>query len=236
MHYNYLDLAVLLLLLVGALRGFYKGFSHTLFSFTGKLLAILLSARFLTVFIEYFNLREIFMPNLAKIIFPYIPLSDEVKFLPLAPDLSELNLPGLASISREINKMYQSLTFLQPNNIGELLSLVLAKYILIVLAFLFLFFVFLLAFSIGKKLFDKIIGSFVLFGALNRILGFVFGAGIWVLLLSLFLGFSKDILFFFAFSKKGFFYEFKNLIDSSFTIDYFYYLYSLFITEGIKFF
>lgn len=232
--YNNLDLAAFFFLFIGALWGMYKGFSHSLFSFAGKFMAAFLSGRFLLVFIDHFNLKTIFMPSIAKIIEPILPLSEEVRNLPLSLEGSLWKFFSNENISREINKMHESLLVFEPKNLSEFLSLILAKYILIVLSFLLLFLAFLFLFKIVKKIFDKIIGSFVLFGALNRILGFLFGSALHVLFLSLFLGFAKDFLFFLALTEGSFLYNFKILLSTSISQPYFYYIYSLIITEAIK--
>lgn len=234
--YNNMDLAVFFFLFLGSLWGLYKGFAHSLFSFTGKFLAAFLSGKFLLVFIDYFNLKKTIMPGLAKIIEPYLPLSEEVRNLPLSHDGAFWKLFAGENISREINKMYESLIVFEPKNISEFLSLIAAKYLLIILSFFFLFMLILLLIKITKSVFDKIIGSFVLFGTINRLLGFIFGAALNGLFLSLFIGFSKDLLFFFSLPENGLLYNFKNLIGSSLTAPYLYYIYSLIISEGTKLF
>ncbi len=242
--YNMFDIALVFIVSAGALFGAYKGFVFSLLNFAGKILSAFLTLRFLEKFIETFNIKETFLKGTIKIVRDYIPLTEEIKNVNIknggidfsAPYLQENMFAKIMgkNISREIEHLYEIGKNLSLETIGDMMSLILANYIINILSFIVLFLVFLVGFSLLRSFLIKVIGlsSFATF--VDKILGFLFGAGIYIFVLAFVVGVSFDILNLIVLKDSGILDTYKEMINDSQLKEYLYYVYGLIINEGTK--
>lgn len=241
---NMLDIGVLLIAFGGALFGLYKGFVFSLLSFAGKILSAILTMRFVGRFMIFFNIKGLFLKGTAKIIKEYIPLTEGIKKISIKEgniDFNELmsnknlfvKIMG-KNISREIEHLYEAAEKFYLETLGDLMSLVIANYVINILSFIVLFLIFLIGFSLLRIFLVKLIGVSNLATGVDKTLGFVFGMGVNIFILAFVLGVSFDFLNLINLKDGGLLNNYKLLINNSVLKDYLYYFYSLIINEGIK--
>lgn len=243
-NFNQLDFFVAFVVVMGAFYGVYKGFIFSALGFAGKILSAMLTIKFLDDFINIFKVKETFLKGTVAIIKDYIPLSEEIKNISLRNGNIDFNAPYLQgnmfvkvlgeNISREIERLYDMGHGLLIDTVGDMMSLILANYIVNILSFIVLFLIFLLGFSLLRRVLVKLVGLSIFTNGLDKILGFIFGAAVNIFILALFLGISFDILNLVALKDGGMLSSYKELMNSSYLKDYLYYTYSLIISEGIK--
>ncbi len=242
--YNTFDIALVLIVFFGALYGSYRGFVVTLLSFAGKILSAILAGKFLGKFIEVFRVKELFLNDIGKILQDYLPVSEEIKNMKLSEE--GVNLAGSSfegnnlikilgeNISREIKRFSEMGDSVSFETVGDMISLVVSNYILNILSFIFLFLLFLFGFSILKAIMVNLISSSGAVTGVDKIFGFILGAGVNVFVLALFIGISYDLLNVTALEEGGILSTYRIMLNESSFRAYFSYVYNLIINEGIK--
>lgn len=242
--YNLFDIVLVFIVSTGALYGAYKGFVFSLLNFAGKILSAFLAIRFLKSFIEFFNIKESFLKGTIKIVKDYIPLTEEIKSISINNGAVDFTAPYFQenmfakimgkNISREIEHLYEVGKDLSLETVGDMMSLILANYIINILSFIALFLILLVGFSLLRTFLIKAVGlsSFATF--LDKLLGFVFGAGVNIFVLAFVVGVSFDILNLIALKDSGFLNIYKEMVNDSQLKEYLYYVYGMIINEGTK--
>ena len=108
------------------------------------------------------------------------------------------------------------------------------RHILNILSFIFLFLLFLFGFSILKAIMVNLISSSGAVTGVDKIFGFILGAGVNVFVLALFIGISYDLLNVTALEEGGILSTYRIMLNESSFRAYFSYVYNLIINEGIK--
>ena len=244
LNYNILDAAILVILIAGAFYGVYRGFVYSLLSFAGKILSAVLAVKFLEDFIKYVRIKELFLDGVINIVKDHLPVAEEIKNIEISGgtlDFGGLVLPDVLmngffgkNISREIERLYGVAEGFSLKTVGDFLALVLANYIINILAFIALFLLFLTGFSLIRGILVKIIGVSDIITAIDKVLGFAFGGAVNLLITAFVLGVSYDLLNFLALKDGGLLATYRDLINTSGLKEYLYFLYSLIINEGTK--
>lgn len=242
--YNTLDVGIIIVVIFGALYGSYRGFVVSLLSFAGKILSAILAINFLEKFISVFKIKELFMKDVVDIVKGYLPMSDEIKNMKFSEE--GINLVGSSfennafakimgeNISREIKHLVETGEQFSFETVGDMMGLIVANYIINIVSFIVLFLVFLFGFSLLKTILVKVIGFSDIITGADKFLGLLFGAGVNIFLLAFVLGFSYDILNLMVLEDGELLSKCRFLLNESTLQSYFYHVYSLIISEGIK--
>ncbi|MFZ7102957.1 MAG: CvpA family protein [Peptococcaceae bacterium] len=197
MIFNFVDFAIIILLLLGALNGYRKGFIGSLVGFIGSIAALLLSVKFYKPFAGLLNEKFGILSGIHGFLTNNIPLPVEVSTVPI-------NEWGLEALMLKVNSMFlpdfiknqiieqirsyaQIAGQLGLTNAGELLTYIVAITLLNGLALILLWFIIDKAFIIIAGIFSKSLDKTFL-GGVNRVGGLVVGISLNILGLMVFFG------------------------------------------------
>ncbi len=242
--YNMIDIIIVIVVIIGAIVGFHKGFVASLFSFAGKVLAAYLSVKLIRPFIDLFQIKELFLQGLTESVNERLPLSEEVKNVTfgyngngldetLADHNVILQLIG-NNLETEMERMYLIAQRMEVGTLGEMLSLIVANFLLNIVSFLVLFFIILVLFSIIKSVIFKLISLSGVVSGADKFFGMILGAAVDVFILALVLGFAFDLLSMLPLNEDTFFMSLRTSISESSLQEYLYQIYRLIVSEGFR--
>lgn len=142
-NYNWVDGAIVIILLLGAWRGFHNGFIKTLISFLGSVVGFVAAIFYYPTVAAWFNsnwhLNQKLIDFIApKISIPTMSLSEVDPIAYLMKQLAMLHLPQ--SILDQLQKVIESMGTInlqsRSSNLGDLVAAMLANLLISALAFL----------------------------------------------------------------------------------------------------
>jgi len=197
MGFNFIDYAIIILLLLGALNGFRKGFIGSIVGFLGSIAALLLSVKFYKSFAGLLNEKYGILSSIYGFLAEHMPLPLEVSTAPLNATginllilkLNSMTLPEFikTQVANQAQDLFQSASQLGLSTIGEVLTYIVATTLLNGLAFIILCFLLTNLLHLVARILSKSLDNTFL-GGINRFGGLVVGAGLNGLGLMVFIG------------------------------------------------
>ncbi|MDK2822762.1 MAG: hypothetical protein PWQ67_2040 [Clostridia bacterium] len=197
MNFNFIDFAIIILLILGAFNGYRQGFIGSLVGFLGSIVALLLSIKFYKPFAGLLNEKFGILSSIHGFLSEHLPLPVEVSTAPinqtglniLIMKVNSMTLPEF--IKQQVIEQAQNLAHTAGQfgiaNAGELLTYIVAITLLNGLALLLLWFLIdKILFIVAKILSRSLDNTFL--GGVNRIAGLVMGIAINALGLIVFVG------------------------------------------------
>ncbi|MFZ5945012.1 MAG: CvpA family protein [Bacillota bacterium] len=197
MDFNFIDFAIIILLMLGALNGFRQGFIGSLVGFLGSIAALLISIKYYKPFAGLLNEKFGILSGIHGFLTEHLPLPLDVSAFPV-------NNIGLSVLEMKIETMVLpefikkqviehaanfagTSELLGLSNIGELLTYLVAVTLLNGLALLLLWVILNNVFLICAKVFSKSLDNTFL-GSINRLGGLFVGTVLNALGLVVFIG------------------------------------------------
>lgn len=188
---TWLDYAILLVIGLGALQGFWRGFIVTLFRFVGLIAAIYASWRYAPALVSFAEHRWALTSKIASFVVKHLPLippqaavgsalSETVNTLPYPALFKGILLRELTSSDSVLN---------MAKSIAEQVAEGLASLMVSLLAYFVIFAVISSLMAMLAGLLQHAAGDSLSFLGLNRLLGFILGGAVNAVMLTILLGF-----------------------------------------------
>ncbi|KJS20034.1 MAG: hypothetical protein VR72_16475 [Clostridiaceae bacterium BRH_c20a] len=197
MGFNFIDFAIIILMLLGALNGFRQGFIGSIVGFLGSIVALLLSVKFYKTFAGLLDGKFGILSGIYGFLAEHMPLPLEVSTAPLNTTginllilkLNSMNLPEFfkGQVTNQAHELLQSASQLGLSTIGEVLTYIVATTLLNGFALIFLWFILTNLLHLVARILSKSLDNTFL-GGINRFGGLVVGAGLNALGLMVFIG------------------------------------------------
>lgn len=197
MNFNLVDIGIILLLFLGALNGYRKGFIGSLVGFMGSIAALFLSIKFYKAFAVFLNEKFGLLASIHGFISKNIPFPLEISTAPinewglttLALKINSMVLPEFIKkqIIEQIYSYSQIADQLGISGAGELLTYIVSITLLNGLALVLLWFIIDKALVITAHIFSRSLDNTFL-GGINRIGGLLMGSALNILALMVFFG------------------------------------------------
>lgn len=196
-NFNFIDFTLIILLALGALNGYRKGFIGSIVGLLGSIIALFLSIKFYRPMADLLNSKFAILEGTHSFLVKHLPFPLEVSTAPLNAiglDLLILKVKSMAlpefiqeQIIQEGQKIVSSALDLGITTIGEVLTYIVATTLLNGLALVILWFIltnliYLAARVLGKSLDNTFLGS------INRLAGLFLGLVLNALGLMVFFG------------------------------------------------
>lgn len=181
MGFNLIDFAIVILLIIGAINGYRKGFIASLVGFLGSIVALFLSIKFYRPFAGVLNEKFSILAGIHGFLAKHLPLPLEVSTAPvnqrgievLAVSINKMMLPEFIKdqVIEQAHNLAQTVGQLGLSTIGDLLTFIIATTLLNGLALLILWFlidksILLMAKILSKSLDNTFLGGINRFGGL----------------------------------------------------------------------
>lgn len=197
MDLNFIDFAIIILLFLGGLHGYRKGFIRSIVGFLGSIMALILSIKFHKPFAGLLNEKFGILPVVHRFLIEHLPLPLEVSTASL--DTTGLNflifkinsmaLPQFIKeqVIGEAQKLMLSASQFGLNSIGEILTFIVAMTLLNGFALILLWVLLTNLLQLLAKVLSKSLENTFL-GGINRLGGLIVGLSLNVLGLVVFFG------------------------------------------------
>jgi len=197
LNFNFIDFAIIILLMLGGVNGYGKGFIGSIVGFLGSILALVLAVRFYKPFAGLLNAKFGILSGIHSFLTEHLPLPLEVSTAPLNAaginllmiKVNSMVLPQFIKekIISEAQEIIYGASQLRLTTIGEVLTFIVAITLLNGLALIILWFLLTNLLHLAARLLSKSLDNTFL-GGINRLGGFMVGIALNALGLMVFFG------------------------------------------------
>jgi len=242
-NFNFIDFAIIILLILGGLSGYRQGFIGSIVGFLGSIIALILSIQFYKPFAGLLNTKFGILSSIHSFLTEHLPLPLEVSTAPLNAAginllILKVNTMALPEfIKKQIIEQAQGLIYSASQfgltTIGEVLTFIVAMTLLNGLALIILWFLLTNLLHLAAKILSKSLDN-TLLGGINRLGGLFVGTALNVLGLMVFFGVFTLFLEVTGQASSSMLVAISKTVNQSVLVPYFKEGYAILLSKVIK--
>lgn len=245
MSLNVIDFGILIILAIGACKGYFKGLIGSCVGLVGGILALILANAYYKEFVGLLNEYLGVLDKFYNFMLDKMPLFIQNLTMPIDENglymfktlVDKLMIPEWVKtqILTLANSLANTTEAIGISNVGEMMTYIICLMIINLLAFLLLWFLISKGVNLIASFLTNSMDSVIILGKVNRLSGLLVGALLYSLIIAVFVGMSTmviDILPHFEDSKIT---VMADLSDKSMLVPYFKQGYKLLLSKFISF-